>query len=250
MFLQPDWFEVTQAGVGTNRFSYSFNDPVNKFDPGGNQTAHLEAMQDDDEREDAYRHNLKEAQDRLERLRDEEGDLLLIQQAEEDVGYYSSRIGATRSDLLKEGAFSLGVDLLTAGALRGLGAMLPSSVTEAITGAGRPVSNPVPDKLVRVIPGDVRATTLGAPGADDVFVTTADDIAGLSAKEVAERLTIPESPSGFRVIEFPSPSEGLASPILRDNPGFVGGGQTAGGAREWVVPNSPIPSDSTFWFLE
>jgi hypothetical protein len=24
--------------VGTNRFSYSFNDPVNKFDPGGNQT--------------------------------------------------------------------------------------------------------------------------------------------------------------------------------------------------------------------
>ena len=36
--LQPDWFEVTKAGVGTNRFSYSFNDPVNKFDPGGNAT--------------------------------------------------------------------------------------------------------------------------------------------------------------------------------------------------------------------
>jgi RHS repeat-associated protein len=39
LFLQPDWFEVTKAGVGTNRFSYSFNDPVNKFDPGGNQAA-------------------------------------------------------------------------------------------------------------------------------------------------------------------------------------------------------------------
>ena len=38
LFLQPDWFEVTKAGVGTNRFSYSFNDPVNKFDPGGNAT--------------------------------------------------------------------------------------------------------------------------------------------------------------------------------------------------------------------
>ena len=36
MFLQPDWFEVLQPGVGTNRFSYSFNDPVNFRDPSGN----------------------------------------------------------------------------------------------------------------------------------------------------------------------------------------------------------------------
>jgi RHS repeat-associated protein len=37
LFLQPDWFEVTKAGVGTNRYSYSFNDPINMRDPGGNQ---------------------------------------------------------------------------------------------------------------------------------------------------------------------------------------------------------------------
>jgi RHS repeat-associated protein len=36
LFLQPDWFEVTKAGVGTNRFSYCFNDPVNLSDPNGN----------------------------------------------------------------------------------------------------------------------------------------------------------------------------------------------------------------------
>lgn len=36
MFIQPDWFDPTQPGVGTNRYAYSFNDPVNNHDPGGN----------------------------------------------------------------------------------------------------------------------------------------------------------------------------------------------------------------------
>ena len=36
MFVQPDWWEVTQAGVGTNRYAYAFGDPVNGRDPGGN----------------------------------------------------------------------------------------------------------------------------------------------------------------------------------------------------------------------
>jgi RHS repeat-associated protein len=60
LFLQPDWFEVTLPGVGTNRFSYSFNDPVNKFDPGGNQS------KDDLEREhDLYSKAIDEAQDAI-----------------------------------------------------------------------------------------------------------------------------------------------------------------------------------------
>lgn len=35
MFLQPDWWEVTEAGVGTNRYSYAFGDPINAKDPTG-----------------------------------------------------------------------------------------------------------------------------------------------------------------------------------------------------------------------
>jgi len=34
-FLQPDWWEVRRAGVGTNRYAYSFNDPVNMSDRNG-----------------------------------------------------------------------------------------------------------------------------------------------------------------------------------------------------------------------
>ncbi|NBZ90083.1 polymorphic toxin-type HINT domain-containing protein, partial [Stagnihabitans tardus] len=36
MFIQPDWWEVTQPGVGTNRYAYAGGDPVNGRDPGGN----------------------------------------------------------------------------------------------------------------------------------------------------------------------------------------------------------------------
>mgnify|MGYP000327235184 FL=1 len=36
MFIQPDWLDPTQQGVGTNRFAYSANDLVNLSDPSGN----------------------------------------------------------------------------------------------------------------------------------------------------------------------------------------------------------------------
>lgn len=36
MFIQPDWLDPTEPGVGTNRYAYSANDPVNLSDPSGN----------------------------------------------------------------------------------------------------------------------------------------------------------------------------------------------------------------------
>jgi len=35
MFLQTDWWEVTEAGVGTNRYAYAFEDPINSKDVTG-----------------------------------------------------------------------------------------------------------------------------------------------------------------------------------------------------------------------
>lgn len=54
MFLQPDWWEVTQAGVGTNRYSYSFGDPVNGKDPGGNSSRNYDS--DGDGVNDSWEH--------------------------------------------------------------------------------------------------------------------------------------------------------------------------------------------------
>jgi len=45
-------------------------------------------------------------------------------------------------------------------------------------------------------------------------------------------------PGPRAIIEFDAVTEGLASPVLRQGaPGFVGGGFTAGGAREFVIRN-------------
>jgi len=107
------------------------------------------------------------------------------------------------------------------------------------------ITNPVPSRLARVIPADINSSTLGAIGVEDVFVTATNDIAGLNASQIAKRLTIPNSSSGFRVIEFDTPGVGLSSPINRTNPGFVGFGRTAGGAREFTIPNQVIPNGST-----
>jgi len=34
-FIQPDWWDPADPAVGTNRYAYSLNDPVNKSDPSG-----------------------------------------------------------------------------------------------------------------------------------------------------------------------------------------------------------------------
>ena len=107
--------------------------------------------------------------------------------------------------------------------------------------ATKGISNAVPDTVARVIPGNGPFPTLGLPGSNDVFVTAADDIAGLSAKQLSKRLTI-DSSDTFTVIKFPTPSSGIASPVNRLDKGFIGGGRTAGGAREFVIPNQRVPS--------
>ena len=139
------------------------------------------------------------------------------------------------------GLFMMGEGLLTLGVE---GAMYLSARSAVANFASKGLTNTVPNRLARIIPGNISGKTLGAPGSTDVFVTAADDIIGLNAKQIASRLAIPYSRSGFKVIEFNTSRIGIASPINRMNPGFVGFGRTAGGAREFVIPNQLIPNGS------
>jgi hypothetical protein len=120
-----------------------------------------------------------------------------------------------------------------------------AEVRFSVGGAASNVANPVADTLARVVPGNLKPTMLGGSGALDVFVTNASELRGLTVKQIAEKLAIPESFS-FRVIEFPSVNvQEIASPIGRNNQGFIQGGRTAGGAAEFVIPNGPIPAGAT-----
>jgi RHS repeat-associated protein len=137
--------------------------------------------------------------------------------------------------LLQNGLQVAGLVEGGASLLEGASGLIPSDIA---------IANPIPTTVARVIPNGINATTLGAPGVADVFVADASQLQGLNAQQIAARLGIPESPTGFQVIQFPTPS-GLASPVFRSNPGFVGGGLTSGGASEFVIPNGPIPSGAT-----
>jgi RHS repeat-associated protein len=117
----------------------------------------------------------------------------------------------------------------------------PVRTSTTIATAASAVSHQVPRELARVVAGSRPLTSLGRTGEADVFVTAADDIAGLNATQLAERLAIDPSKK-FTVIRFPTPAEGIASPVFRRNPGFLPGGLTRGGAREFVIPNGPIPA--------
>jgi hypothetical protein len=105
------------------------------------------------------------------------------------------------------------------------------------------IRNPIPKTFARVVPGNINPKMLSM--SDDVFVTSAKELKGLNSKEIAKKLSIPESSSGFKIFEFSSKKvSNIASPINRTNPGFIGDGRTAGGASEFVIPNGPIPSGS------
>ncbi len=85
----------------------------------------------------------------------------------------------------------------------------PPLVGSGMALAKTPANLP-PTRVARVIAGEGPFSTLGRRGETDVFVTAADDIAGLNASQLSNRLGIDRS-DVFTVIEFPTPGSGLAA---------------------------------------
>ena len=109
------------------------------------------------------------------------------------------------------------------------------------------VTNPPPNRLARVVPAlFANAVTLAPAGRAEAFVAAAEDLEGITtALELAERLTLVDGAGSllhgpWAIIEFDAPEVGLASPVISEIPGFIGQGRTAGGAREFVIPNAVV----------
>lgn len=150
--------------------------------------------------------------------------------------------GATDGDVE---AINFGLMMVGIGEVNQLGKSI-SMASGAATAAEEVsvASRAIPSRMARVIPAEFAGgIRLGAPSASEVFVTAADDLARITTSEgLAQRLTLIDGkgaliPGPRAVVEFDAVTEGLASPVLRNSPGFVGRGLTAGGAREFVLPN-------------
>jgi len=114
------------------------------------------------------------------------------------------------------------------------------------------VVNPLPGRYAHVVSLEtaqaaMRGEHLSLASKTDVFITAADVIAGITDPvELARRLTLVDKngqliEGPFGIIEFTlGDLTDISSPVFRANPGFISGGVTLGGAREYIIPNKQL----------
>ncbi len=107
--------------------------------------------------------------------------------------------------------------------------------------ATRRFARAVPERVARDIEAGLKDVYLAKPGDPDVFITAAEDLARYRTQaSVERRLALPAGQRAVVTFKYDVEAGGIASPIFRHYPEFVGGGRTLGGAREWVIPNRPL----------
>ena len=251
-----------------NRYSYALNNPLFYVDPTGEDWAGKKKDKNGDTQPEFFDNKIKDkdgktAYDRalangytaLTPNRDN-GDFVYVAFGRGDSGHaYALHADGSSGwvnpnepavvDMMPGQAIDVAVSVTGGRAIGDVFGWLGGTLLgRAAADVAEGVTNPIPGTLARAIPGEGPFPTLGRAGAQDVFVTAADDIAGMNAGQIGPRLGIGNS-DVFTVIEFPTPRVGLASPVNRTDLGFLGFGRTTGGAREFVLPNGPIPANAT-----
>ncbi len=141
------------------------------------------------------------------------------------------------------------------------GSKVVDEVGNVIKGMGNTVTNSLPanGKFSTVMSSDYAeaiANKGALVGKDEFWVTAADDMSGISsAQDAAERLTLIDSNGALRtngnaILNFElNGTSGISSPINRINSGFVQGGLTGGGAREWILAGGTQILNTTITYL-
>jgi hypothetical protein len=102
-------------------------------------------------------------------------------------------------------------------------------------------SRVMPEKFAKLLEKGESNLSAGS----EAWISAADDLKGIeTVKAAAQRLTLVNRNGGLRldanaIVDLRlKTNSGIASPINRLDSGFVGGGRTAGGAREWIIPSN------------
>lgn len=116
MFIQPGSFDPIEPGVGTNRYAYSGNDPINQRDPSGNSFLDWFSSREDSDHQNqqaaasfsSYAIHL-ENQGVLENPHEEVQRQQTIAKVREATGWYQNRVGVSLQVLQQElvGQFSV-----------------------------------------------------------------------------------------------------------------------------------------------
>ena len=103
-FITPDDWDPLLPGVGTNRYAYAGNDPVNKSDANGHSV--FDWFTDQDKRDERFE-KIANDHDVLAREADERGNPDVAQEYRSIAERYRSKVGASLNDILTDDAADL-----------------------------------------------------------------------------------------------------------------------------------------------
>ncbi|CDX21212.1 conserved exported hypothetical protein [Mesorhizobium sp. ORS 3324] len=177
-FISPDTMDPTIVGVGTNRYAYASNDPVNKSDPNGHMIGDWFSKPEDRDATNSANADHAEAQAKKAR---EDGDPYNVAPTWDEFAHRSrERVGKTTAELMKMDALTIlgsvgwisgaravaaAPSLVTAESVPSVWSLAPAPrglAVEKVLGKNLPDNFPIVDKLVNGTATSIKSIDLNA----------------------------------------------------------------------------------------